>query len=152
MPLANEPNLMRRIENAVIVLIGAITALNGVAKRAGVDDDTVATPYITVNANRQGEVIHNSGVQEVALTIHLKTTIGNGTKATDDEAFLAYDAAIESVIWGGSTRALAAAITGAGEYLQIYAVRNPASQPAAFDDARREIIYTLTLHAIAAAS
>lgn len=143
---------MRRIENAVLVLLGAASALTGVTKRAGVDDATVATPYLTVNANRQGEVIHNSGVQEVAVTIHLKTTMGNGSKVTDDTAFLEYDAAIEAVIWGSSMKDFAAAITAAGEFLLIYAARNPSSQPAAFDDTRREIVYTFTLHAIATTS
>ena len=152
MPIADEPNLMRRIENAVLVLLAAASALNGVTKRAGVDDTTTQTPYLVVNANRQGEVIANSGVQEVAVTISLKTTMGNGSKATDDETFLEYDAAIESVIWGSSMRDFATAITNAGEYLLIYAARNPASQPAAFDDSRREIVYSFTLHAISTTS
>jgi hypothetical protein len=141
--LAESPSLTARLEDAVASLLRADSTLAGITVRTGTDDAAVETPFISVTANRTGERIHGSGAYDCAVRIALKTTMGNGPKATDDETLLELDAAVESVIWGPSPRALATAITAAADYLQCHAVTDLASTPTAFDDTRREITYTI---------
>jgi hypothetical protein len=141
--LAESPSLTARLEDAIAALLRADSTLAGITVRTGTNDAQIETPFIAVTANRTGERIHNSGAYDCAVRIHLKTTMGNGPKATDDDGLLELDAAIESVIWGPSPRTLAASITDAADYLKCHAVTDLNSSPTAFDDTRREITYTL---------
>ena len=140
--LAESPSLTARLEDAVASLLRADSTLAGISVVTGSQSEGIATPFIVVNANRTGERIYNSGVYDCAVTVGLKTTCGNGPKATDDETLLEYDAAIEGVLWTDSPVALGASITAAAEYLHCYAVTGLASTATAFDDTRREISYT----------
>jgi len=140
--LAESPSLTARLEDAVAGLLLANPVIAAITVKTGTEDGEIETPYIVVNSNRNGERIYNSGVNDCGVRIQLKTTMGNGPKATDDAGLLALDAAVESVIWGGSPVALAAAITSGADYLKCYAVTNLASEATTFDATRREIAYT----------
>lgn len=142
--LAESPSLTRRLEDAVAAVFGAVAGLAGLPIKAGISDGEIATPYMVINASRSGERIHASGVYDFDVTAILKTTAGDGPKATDDATLLAYDAAMEEALFGPSVQGLAAAITAAGEYLRCDAVMSPGSEPTAFDDTRREITYSFS--------
>lgn len=140
--LADSPSLTARLEDAVSGLLLVDPVLVGITVKTGIEDGDIETPYIVINASRSGERIYNSGVIDCSVRIHLKTTMGNGPKATDDEGLLALDAGLESVLFSVSPVALAAQITSGADYLQCYAVTNLASEATTFDSTRREIAYT----------
>jgi hypothetical protein len=142
--IAEHPSLTVRLEAAVASLLADSSGLGDISVRTGTEDGSIGTPYIVVNAHRIGERIHNSGVYDCEVRIHLKTTMGNGPKATDDATLLALDAAIEAVVFGDSPRQLAADITTEADFLRCDAVLSPRSEPTVFDDTRREITYSFT--------
>jgi len=141
---APKAQLTRRLEEAIVSLLRPLPALVGVTVKAGTEDGQIEAPYVVVNASRERERIYNSGVYECGVRIHLKTTRGKGPRCTNDDTLLKYDCAIESILWGQSPEAIAAAITASSNFIQCDAVTSLASDPVAFDETRREIIYTFT--------
>jgi len=148
MTIAAQPNLERRITDAVIVLLSALSGLSGVTIRAADDSDAVASPYIVVQTTSEGEAIYNSGIRAVRVSAILKTTAGEGPKASTDAQLLTYDAAFEQFIFAQSMKDLAAAITAAGEFFRLYNVTNPTSAATTFDESKREIEYAFDAHAV----
>jgi len=144
MPTALHAPLTRRLEEAIASILKPLPDLVNVTVKAGIEDGVIEAPYVVVNASRERERIYNSGVYECGVRIHLKTTRGSGPRCTRDEDLLAYDSAIEAVLWGQSPSELAAQITEATDFFQCDAVLALASEPTTFDENRREIVYTFT--------
>lgn len=150
--LEDSPALDKRIAQAVVSLLGAVTGLSGVTINLAENDDTIETPYISVQANRTGEAIQNSGVHEIEVSIMLKTTVHSGTNSTDDATLLSYDSAIEGFCIGQSMDALATSLTTAAEYTTVYNCQDPQSEATEFTEEKRNINYTFQVHAIGLAA
>jgi hypothetical protein len=146
--LAESPSLQARITDAVVSLLSAITALDSVTIRAADSSDAMQTPYIVVETVRTGEAIHNSGVAILDCTIKLNTTAHEGANATTDAELLAYDAAIEELLFKNSMATLAGTITAAANYATVYTCFDAGSQATEFSESKRNIQYQFTAHAI----
>ena len=142
--LAESPALNIRLQSAVVSILSGIDALADVTITEAVTDDSIATPFISVSSSRARERIYNSGVYEFDVGIHLKTTMGDGPKALSDSDFVAVDAGIEEAIWGESAIDLAAAINSNGSFIKCFSTIGHRSEPVAFDETKREILYSFT--------
>lgn len=139
--IAASPSLLRRIEDSVVDTLRGIDALAGIVITAGIVDQDIETPYIVVNAGRDDERIHNSGSYNFTVRIVLKTTAGEGPKASTDAQLLVIDAGIEEALFVESAEDLAATLTANGDFMRVDAVFDVTSEATEFNDLKREIEY-----------
>jgi len=136
--------LCDRLMDSMLLVLSDIAALDGVTKRKNGESEDLETPYIVLSANVTGERVHSSGCFDINLEIHLRTTVGNGPKASTDEEFVAYDAGIEEAVWSLRGLDLATVLTVNGVDLQVDDIFDQASTPKEFNETKRGIAYTLT--------
>lgn len=144
MSVIEEPSLKRCVEDALVKMLRDIDALDPVSVYAGIADEEVETPFITVNVARDGERIRNSGAYDCTATIILHTSASEADaaeRASTDAELLAYDAGLEELLFGTSTDDLADTITANADGVRVDAVFGPSSDTPEFSEARRDIAY-----------
>ena len=135
--------LTGRLIDSMVAILGDITALAGVTIREEGDSAAVETPYIVVGASRLNERVHGSGAYNMELRIHLKTTSGEGPKASTDAQLLDLDGGIEEAVFSLRGEDLADVLTANGEELRVDDVFDAISEATEFTNAKRNIIYRL---------
>lgn len=133
--------MTRRLEQAVVAMLSAMTDLSAVTIKEGVTDGTIETPFISVVANRDGERVRNSGAYDCTVQIILHTTAGEGPKASSDADLLKYDAAIEEMLFEQSMGDLGDIITANAQDTRVDAVFSPTSEATTFSAVQRNITY-----------
>lgn len=142
--LIEHPTLKRRIEESVAKMLRDIDALAPVSIREGITDADVETPFISINATRDGERVRASGAYDCTVTITLHTTASRddqAANATTDEELLEYDAGIEEMLFENSVKDLADTLTANAQDVRVDAVFGPTSDTPEFSEARRDIAY-----------
>jgi hypothetical protein len=139
--LIDEPTLTRRLEKAMTTILASITDLSGVTIQEGVSDDTIATPFISVVANRDGERVRNSGAYDCTVMIRLHTTTGDNAKASTDAQLVTYDAAIEEALFTVDMNDFADVLTANAQDVRVDAVFGPTSEATTFNQKQRNITY-----------
>jgi len=133
--------LTNRLIDSMIAVLGDVDDLAGVTIREESDSAKVETPFIVVGANRLTERVHGSGAYDVELRIHLKTTSGEGPKASTDADLLKLDGGIEEALFSLKGEELADVLTANGEGLRVDDVFDQSSEATEFTNVKREIAY-----------